>query len=580
MKKLLTLLLVMVGCTMVVQAKDEFRLSYCEHTIASTGGQGNDDAGEISGAIYVPQAKLKTLVGNAITRVDVGLISRINVRQLTVWVRSAIDGANLAEASIDRGALGWNEIGFASPYVITDQTDGLYIGFTFTNVGSSHPVSFVGKGQAGTSFFRSEAGGKWQDMGSKGNLSLEAVVEGSSLPQYDLALTSASVSPNLSRGANVYTVRGSVSNLALRDVGGFDVTMRTADGLSGTAHVEQSIGSGANGQFVADITMPARAEGKVEVSISALDEGTDANADNNTLTATVRYLRNAVVEEFTTESCPNCPAGAAIFHEALERLEADASRIIPVCHHSGFGTDVWTQPCDEAFVSLYNCDGSSYAPAYMFDRQPVFTSMVVSGNTDNVTFLSSSTEVVNNIKAAWERETHAIVGLTIDDVTTAGSTATVTLTATIEHDGALAMSQPMLQLYTTEDDVPAIRQQGVSSGEKFLHQHLIRTCNGSWGENVQFDGRTYSYTYSVELDEAWNKDKLHFVAILANHDANNVLNNRIENAASVDFAASMLTPVEAPGAAVSKGVVYDLQGRRISRPQHGIYIMDGRKVAF
>lgn len=534
MKKIITLLLTLL-CCVSMHAQDIFRLGYCEHSLSSSNGQGSDAAGKISAAIFVPESKVRSLAGNSVTRLDVGLISRINVRELTVWVRTSLDGQNLVEGTVSRPVVGWNEIKFSTPYVIPADAPGLYFGYTFQNNGTSHPVSLVGEGERGTSFFRASESAEWQDMAAVGNLSLEAIVEGAYLPQYDLALLSATVSPDLSAGQNHYRVSGMVSNVALKDVDSFRLEVRTADATVSDILAAVRVPSGKTQPFAADFSTGKRLSGPCTVTITALAKGEDLDKSNNSVASSVTYLRGVLIEEFTTEKCPNCPAGAQTLHSVLEARPD----IVAVCHHSGFNTDYFTQPCDEELLWLfnYNAQGSTFAPGFMFNREPMFDS-TIAGAKNNVCTNGTKSEFLEFVEAVEAQPAHAAVGVRVTKTQKTDTGARVTLTVEVEQDGSYAAQHPALTLYVTEDNVKALAQQG-SNGvvADFYHQHLIRYSNGAWGDDITFSNNRWSKTYTLELKDAWKQDDLHFVAIVANHDAADKLNNRVENVVSIPCPA-------------------------------------------
>lgn len=571
MKRLFLLLLTLFS-VMGMQAADVYTLGYCDHKIANSNGQGADTAGEISAAIFVPQSKLKTLAGNEISRIDVGLISRINVRSLTVWVRQSLEGQNLTETSIERGALGWNEVTLTHPYTIGAEGEGLYIGFTYTNTGTSHPVSFVEDGTKGTSFLKSSADAAWKDMAEYGNLSLEAIVTGNSLPLYDLSLNSISLTPNIALGEMGYRVTGSVSNVAIRDVSGFTLSLESADGSQQQVKVDREVKSGATCNFTADFVSACRLNGLVKATITAINEGSDANMDNNSATGSVAFLRNVLVEEFTTERCSNCPGAANGLHQTLTSSDLYATRVIAVCHHAGFYTDGYTRDCDKELLFLYNDGGSTYAPGLMFDRQPMFDSNYLSGQKDNVAALHLKEDFIECIDKAMAIPTHALVGISVKEVKANGEGHELTVEVSVLADDECKLENPILTVYATEDDILSTKQSGASGD--FYHQHVIRWDNGAWGDEVTFADHTFSKTYTLTLDKAWDAEKMHFVAVLSNHDASNPLNNAVENAANIDLggittAIKDMDDVDAP-VVIGR---YGINGSRVNAAYKGVTII-------
>lgn len=571
-RKLITAFLFII-CSLVSNAQDIFKLGYCEHKIATSNGQGSDAAGEVSACIYVPGNKLKALAGNNITRIDAGFINRTNVKDLTVWIRSAIDGENLSSATVARGQLGWNELALTSPYTIPSDCEGLYIGFTFSNQAAAHPVSFVNEGQKGTSFLKTSAEGTWKDMAEYGNLSIEAVVEGSTLPLYDLELLEASVFPNLSVGIDGYRLNGKVANVAAKNVSGFTLTIKTQDATVNVP-VNVSVNSGMQATFSTDFNSPNHLSGPCVITLSALNEGEDNDENNNSVSSTISYLKNVLIEEFTTERCPNCPNGAQTLHNVLHAKEEYKDRVFAVCHHSAFYTDNFTQPCDKDLVWLFNDNGSSYAPAFMFNRMPIFRSQQREGEMDNVTSVGTVQSFCNYIDEIMPSTAHAIVGISIDKIEKCGDGEDVTLTVNVEQDGNFSAVNPSLTLYVTEDDVDAIKQEGPTGAVPgFRHQHLIRAYNSTWGDAISFTDNRWSNTYVMRISDGWYKEKLHFLAVISNHDETDKLNNQIENSVSIDY------PSDTDGISLitdSKHTVvrrYDANGMQINERRNGLNII-------
>ena len=50
---------------------------------------------------------------------------------------------------------------------------------------------------------------------------------------------------------------------------------------------------------------------------------------NNALDIAMGFKRKVLLEEFTTESCPNCPRVAGYLHAALENPEYEARSLPP-----------------------------------------------------------------------------------------------------------------------------------------------------------------------------------------------------------------------------------------------------------
>ena len=558
MKRIIMSLIAISILGLFTAGAEEFVLGGCNHKIA-TAGYGSDAAGHISAAMYIPGSKLRSLAGNKISKIDVGLASRINVRNVSIWVRKALDGENLAVETVERPTQGWNEISFAAPYIIETGLDGLYIGYDYENAGSSHPVSFIGNGEEYTSYLKINEG-KWEDMSQKGALSIEATVTGDNLPQYDLAFVSAKVSPDISGGENSYVLSGEVSNLALKDVEGFTVTVSKEGATVAEVHIDTPIARGSKTSFTAKFMSETPLKDEVELLISAVDGGEDADKTNNSLTAKVGFTKNVVVEEFTTERCSNCPERAIWFNNTLNSDPVYRERVVPVCHHSAFGTDWLTRDCDTELLWLFNMNGQSFAPAAMFNRHSAFRKGMYQDKIEPIVALRSQADFEDCIKAELQEATHTMVGISIEEERTTDEGTEFDIKVNVITDEGFSLTNPILVFYTLENEVQAFRQEGASG--TYYHHHVIRTDNGSNGETLDLTTGSFSKTYTVTLEPTWQRNNIYFAAFVANSDPTNVDNNAIENGTVL-----YLADVAAVGSVISDSNVtelyrYDAQGIR------------------
>lgn len=571
MKRILLSLLTVVVLGCLGAGAEEFVLGGCNHKIMTGSGYGSDNAGHISAAMYIPGSKLKSLAGNRISRVDVGLVSRINVHNLNVWVRKSLDGENLALEVVERPSMGWNEVSFSSPYTIEQNTDGLYVGYDYENAGSSHPVSFMGNGDEYPSYLKI-GGGKWEDMSSRGALSVEAVVTGNNLPQYDLALLSGRVFPDISAGNGAYTVTGEVSNLALKDVSGFNLLISSNGEKAAEIHVNSNVARGAKAVFTAGFTSEIPLADEVSLLISSVDGGSDADMSNNSATAKVAFQKNVVVEEFTTERCSNCPEPGKWFSNVLESDPLFRTRVVPVCHHSAFGTDWLTRDCDTELLWLFDMNGQSFAPAAMFNRHAAFRKGLYMDKFEPIVALRSQKDFEECIRAELEEEAHAMVGLRMTDFRDTEAGREIDVRVAVATDDAFSLSNPILVFYALEDNLQAFRQEGATG--TYYHHHVIRFDNGNYGEPVAFSDNRFEKTFTVTLSPDWKMEKMYFAAFIANYDPSDVGNNAVENSAVLYFTdtpAGVASGLVAdPAAEVCR---YDVHGVRHSAPFSGLNII-------
>lgn len=272
------------------------------------------------------------------------------------------------------------------------------------------------------------------------------------------------------------------------------------------------------------------------------------------------FERKVFLEEFTTENCNNCPAASVKLHNILELPEYE-NRLIAVCHHVGFETDWLTLPEEKDYLWLYNADGK-YAPALMIDRVPTFN------------------------------ETSPVFGMTIlsegqiceeiDKRFAAQSPVSVKVSASVSDDGKVSVTvegektaEPQkdtkVTVYLVENDVPAHRQSGALDG--FIHQHVTRAMNSTWGESISWKNNKFDYRYTFQLEDSWNRSNMEVVAIVNRDVPSNLLKCEVLNADSYRLEQNQTGISGTAAEAVTPTAFYDLTGRRLNAcPASGIYI--------
>ena len=552
-------------------AAETFHLGYCNGEVADKSQRGAMGNGHTSAAIFLPASMLSALGGSSITAVRVGLATRLNIDELSVWVRTSLDGQNLAEGTVNRRQTrvqqGWNEVALATAYTIPQQCEGLYVGYTYHHTSVANAVSLVGTTPQHTAFFRQNDEAEWQDVSDEGAVSLEAVVSGTQLTQYDLVLSDVTLSPDLSAGFTDYQLQATVTNMGTRDVSGFDVTVQAEGAEAVTTYVAQAVASGRQQRVSFTFASTAAIAGAATATVSRLDNGTDQQPQNNSAQATVALQRHVLLEEFTTESCPNCPGGAELMHEALQSNSLFADRVHVVCHHSAFNTDWLTQPCDVDYTWMFNEDGQTYAPAWMIDRQPFFTSNIASGNTQAIYFTTDARQFSQLLDGALQQQAHVAVG--VSAVVRDGK-AVVTVRGL--RDDQLAAST-RLTVYLTEDDIAARSQQsheGVVSG--YRHQHVIRAYNSSWGDVIEWDGDTFTRSFEFPMAADWKVADLRAVAVVSNYDAADNLRCAVENSAAATVGTVNGVGTLWHQTTTGRPAAYTLGGQRVGERHRGLVI--------
>ncbi len=366
--------------------------------------------------------------------------------------------------------------------------------------------------------------GEWLTGEEYGNLCLEALVAGENLPLYDLELKSVSMEPIYYGGDNLI-IDARVYNRAIRTVSGFTATYDIEGLAQGECHVDAEItpGKWTDVRVVfPPASIPYGEDMILTITISGIDGGEDIDFDNNSktlvFTSADKALRRVVLlEEFTTEMCMNCPLAASIVAEATSRFKENyPGCVATICHHSGFNTDFFTSPFDEEYLVLYG--GGTYAPAMMIDR------LSPDGKAP-VQHVPSADELYVKLEEAMKRQTGVMIW---SDNTFDKESGIVNVNVSASVTDEVAGLPLRVSVVVVENDISHIMQSNAPDG--FRHQHVMRTANSTWGDEIEWDGNEFSYSCSLEIADRWNKDNIEIVTYVNAYDANDINNCMVYNA--------------------------------------------------
>ena len=128
---------------------------------------------------------------------------------------------------------------------------------------------------------------------------------------------------------------------------------------------------------------------------------------------------------------------------------------------------------------------------------------------------------------------------------------------------------PRITVYVVEDNITARNQAGASSG--WVHQHVNRAVNATWGEPLEFVNGEYNYDCTLNLKNDWNRDNLKIVAFISNYNQADAKDCPIFNAAQINYEipAGVNEIIDSTD---DREEYYNLQGVRVANPESGIYI--------
>ena len=552
-------------------------IGYCVGELGTnpSGYNSTVSGDQVSAAIFVPADQVRAYAGNHIDEIRIGLASKLNVNSLKVWLRSSLTGDDLASTTIESGILkGWNTVKLDTPFDITNTTSGLYIGYTYTQKNTSKAMAVVELPQANALFTKMGTNAEWTDRSEDGTLSIEAMVYGDNLPKYNLSLISITTQKVFVVDKGTFKASLLVRNVAQQTISSYDVVC-SVDGLSDTYayHVDEPIAYGEVKEVEATFTLSGITSNNpstrnVTLTIDNLAEGNDEAMSDNSLQASLQvvnhdFTRVPLIEEFTTEKCSNCPRVAGYLHHAAED-ERFAGRFNSVEHHAGYYTDVYTIPADTQWEWFYD---NVYAPAVMLDRAPEF------GDVSQTSVYCPSSQNQFDNYLLRELQKSAFVSLKID-VVPSEADYTLDITVTGERSKSdLTKNPARITVMLTETNLVTTNQAGFSGN--YVHVNVGRRVNAIWGEELQWQGDTYTYHCTLGYSPSYVKDNMGILAFIHDGDRSDKLSWEVCNSASTkvfngNSELGISNTVNASGDAVR---YYDLRGNEYKTPQPGINIV-------
>lgn len=527
-----------------------------------------------SGAILIKKEKINSLAGNQIREIHAGLISKLNVDSLAVWVSESLDGPVLSTDTIATPAKGWNTVSLTKPVDITSDMQTLYVGYSYHQKSTSKAMSCTKTPEPGYSCFIRSGNDEWKDYSNDYTVSVEAMVYGDKLPKYDLTLSALDVQQNyvVDNGNLEFTMK--VFNNATVTINGFDAVC-TVDGSDDkyTVHCDSSIAYNESKIITMTVSPTAiqtmdPATRTLTVTLTNLTEGEDEIPSDNTLSGTFNvtlhsFVRNVLLEEFTTEKCTNCPRVASYVHDAMNEPEFQG-RLNTMENHAGYYTDSFTATFHNDWTWLFD---NLYAPAVLYDRH------AEDGEATAVTCPNSKLELFEGIRKRL-RET-AFVSLKVTaDVDGENQKINVKVTGTRAKEN-FTKNPARITVVLTETNLAAISQAG--AGGDYTHYNVGRRVNSIWGDVLEWNGDDYTYECSIPYTQNYILDNLGILAFIHDYDPDDKTKCDVANSAAITSAefTGKATAIFAPNASTndSKALYFDLQGRKLSAPTKGFNIV-------
>ena len=452
---------------------------------------------------------------------------------------------NLYEQAFEVIPNAWNYVKFTTPFELTDDLAGVYIGYIGMSDGAmlgmeSGEFQYNSGNMGMDIYYDSTEDDKWQFFtkvgayGYKGKLGIQAVVAGgdySAETQNNLTIANVKVDAKLPiNTAN--NVKFDIFNYGIRAVNQVLVEYNSNNEKKliylNNLDLWNGMGYTVN---LSDLTTPSQ-EGTypLSISISARNITDDIPADNqysiNQEIYASGFQRKVLVEKFTGQSCSACPNGAEIIKATRAAFEG---RSIEVAHHEGFGKDAFTIDESIEYANFFYSQ-PKFSPAIMIDRN-----VANSENPESVVGRVNDNETPLFTEAVLSKALESIAPLNVN-ITHTYNEANRQLSVTVSGEAIQALPNARVNVWLTQSNIKAFQLKG---GDDYSHDHAIRaTLTGTWGQELVLTPENkYEMTFRYQLPEKIGDfdvviEDMEIVAFVADYDATSSFNCRVHNAES------------------------------------------------
>ena len=346
------------------------------------------------------------------------------------------------------------------------------------------------------------------------------------------------------------------------------------------------IKSGESGQIT--ITFKASSEARKSVktiTISRLNmlanKSEQQTATGSIITLEEKPVVTPLVEEFTGTWCGWCPVG----FDGMERAHEEfGNRAVLIDIHNG---DVMQAEEFQNLVKRVHGFPSAIIDRKEGDFYPAASDLKKQINNEIKDRVAAGTIEVN---ASWTSKAKTAIKITTKTkFVYADDNANYAIGYALTEDGMKGSGSDWAQNNNLSQN-PSFKNidfwynaPSRVTGVEFNHVGvaawgLEEGINGSVSRSFQKDEELfYSYTANISGKKLiQNKNKLNVIALLINRTTGAIVN--AAETTAIDDYTTAIEDIE-DSVKNTDNTVYDLSGRKVQKPQKGIYIINGKKVA-
>lgn len=565
---------------------------------------------KIVGARYLIYASL-----GSSANVELYTIEQVNGKSTpTLYTSKAASSQKVSTQDQTTGEFDqqWNEVTFDKALDVNDVTNGLVLGYTYTQKSTQsggkytdecYPIA-AGSGTSGVLAYGDLGQGTgWYQVSNEYVMCIQLIVEKEGGFPDDLAIAQVTTNPMLkpdeklpfefyvnnsgskactNASFNVLIDNNPVAELTLPKDGSISDEYVKLDATLDLSEYNLENGAHVLGVKVKNVN------GK-DPSGDTSDDAAAAQFRIYTETTTRQYN---LVEQFTSTSCVYCPWG----YETLRALTKSRDDVAWVAIHGlqdKNNPDPYTISDADAILG-YSTNGFPSANFNRFNLggNMIATNIATEKNEQLAEQLSGVLDMEDEIAPSvvnLQMETNLTVG---DNPNLKDATLNITIKGTGVKDASKILEGATLGLYVTENGVKSKQYSPNGWIGTYNHENVLRVIGteNPWGDVITWNGDNFEMTYEVTIPKKQynyneNKNTLNAVAFVSlpfmiNVDGKNYFNGDLNNVwvnqcQFLELPKGQATAIKGVETSENATVVarYAADGSEISAPVKGINIL-------
>jgi len=524
-----------------------------------------------------------------------------NATDVKVWVRSALDGSNLAEATVSnpgKSSTEWSQATFDQPVDVP--AEGVYVGYSFT-LSSWYsdydytPVVYAKKVTEKSFYLKQPTETAFTDKSATGCLAAQVSISGESLKN-NAASIADDMDDVMAKVGDEVTVTANLKNLGANGVKSIGYTYdMNGTTKEGSVTLDTPIQNIYNGDGTATLSLgKPETEGTQEITIKLTKVNGVANENTSRVKATVNVValaqsanRKTLVEVYNDKQKPNSPR-AFVGMEKLKEALGDSVVILNIHMSDSFAVASYKERAsDSRYYSAPIAEvdrmtltdpyyGNATAAPYHFTADKVVSP-----------YLKRISEAELGVKANWTDDNEDSVSITATTkFLMSSSSAYYRLGFAVIKDSITAGQYNYITYYKSsypDDDMAYWCAQPYSTTA--VNNNLVVASSDASGieksvprKVVKDEELTYNYGLKVPVVNGQKGVNARIVVFLVNTNTREVVN---ANVAEIQSAA--VTGIKQAIAATDNGLtrVYSMGGSLVAtgkdlnslRLQPGLYIV-------